>query len=458
MIFSTATFLVFLAILLAAVALARNEVQRRVLIFVASFVFYGWWDWRFCFFLIIASTIDYRLALEIQRARTQPHKRRWLLLSLCSNLGILAVFKYAGWLIRNVNAIAGLDLPVPDIPLPLGISFFTFQAMSYTIDVYRGQFNPTRRWFDFSFSMSFFPHLISGPIVRASHFMPQLAAEHPLRRDQLLDGSAWFAKGFLKKTLIADQVAVCSDTVFADPAFYSSWTCWLAVAAYTAQIYYDFSGYTDMAIGLARMFGFRFPQNFDHPYLSRNITEFWRRWHMSLSSWLRDYLYISLGGNRKGHARTYANLMITMLLGGLWHGASWTFVVWGGLHGGALALHKWMTERWPLPGPLRRAFGLPVTLLFVMACWVFFRSPTFHTAGVMLSRMLFIDPAGCDWPHVQALVAIAAAIAAHAWVARGRALVFDFTRPVHVALLASALIVDLLYTPSVHSPFIYFQF
>jgi alginate O-acetyltransferase complex protein AlgI len=458
MIFSSVPFVVFFAILLGLLAVLRDERQRRVAIFVGSFVFYGWWDWRFCCFLMVASTIDYRLALEIARAATTRSKQRWLLVSLISNLGLLAVFKYLGWLVRNLDAALGLAVPVPDIPLPLGISFFTFQAMSYTIDVYRGHFNPTRRWFDFSFSMTFFPHLISGPIVRASHFMPQLQDEHPLRRGDLLEGVALFAKGFVKKTLLADQLAVYSDTVFADPAFYSSGTCWLAVAAYTLQIYYDFSGYTDMAIGLARMLGFEFPKNFEHPYLSRSITEFWRRWHISLSSWLRDYLYISLGGNRRGTARTYANLLLTMLLGGLWHGASWTFVVWGALHGLALAGHKWLVERWPVPGPLRRACGLPLTLLFVMVCWVFFRAPSFEVAGRMLQKLAFLDSAGCEWRYVQAILVILAAIAAHLWIALGNPLRFDFRRPLFVALLFVALSIDLLYSPSVHRPFIYFQF
>ncbi|HEY4240993.1 MAG TPA: MBOAT family O-acyltransferase [Kofleriaceae bacterium] len=458
MIFSSIPFLIFLPILLGLVWLARTELQRRVLIFVASLVFYGWWDWRFCFFLVAASTIDYRLALEIQAAPTRAQKKKWLALSVCSNLGILAIFKYAGWLVRSVNALTGADLPVPHLPLPLGISFFTFQAMSYTIDVYREQFNPTKRWFDFSFSMSFFPHLISGPIVRASHFMPQLAAEHPLRSDQLLDGLQLFAKGFLKKTLLADQLAVCADAIFVDPSFYSSGACWLGVAAYTLQIYYDFSGYTDMAIGLARMFGFQFPQNFDHPYLSTDLAEFWRRWHISLSSWLRDYLYISLGGNRRGAARTYVNLMITMLLGGLWHGANWTFVVWGALHGVGLAAHRLWSKLLPAPGPIRRALGLPATLLFVMIGWVFFRAPTFAIAGTVLRKLAFVDTIGATWPYVQAIVVITAAIGAHAWVASGRKLGFDLRRPVFVALLIFALALALLYNPAVHSPFIYFQF
>jgi alginate O-acetyltransferase complex protein AlgI len=457
-IFSSAVFLAFLAILLSVVALVRSESQRRVLIFVASLIFYGYWDWRFCFFLVAASTIDYKLALLIQQAPDRKTRRRWLALSVCSNLGLLAIFKYAGWFVANLNDVSGLELPIPDIPLPLGISFFTFQAMSYTIDVYRGQFNPTQRWFDFTFSMSFFPHLIAGPIVRASHFMPQLAAEHPLRKEQVREGLERFSKGFLKKTLLADQLAVCADTVFADPAFYSSETCWLGVIAYTLQIYYDFSGYSDMAIGLAQMFGFKFPENFDHPYLSGSITEFWRRWHMSLSAWLRDYLYISLGGNRRGLSRTYVNLLLTMLLGGLWHGASWTFVVWGGLHGLALAIHKAILDRRAEPGPIRRTFGLPFTLLFVMVCWVFFRAPTFDVAWTMLGKLAFVDAGGAVWPHVQSLLAIGCAVIAHVWVARGYKLAFDFRLPRFVALLAFALVIDLIYSPTVHSPFIYFQF
>jgi len=461
MIFSSATFLVFLAALLVLVALARSETQRKVILFAASLFFYGWWDWRFCFFLVVASVIDYRLALLIHEAPTPALKKRWLILSVTWNLGILAVFKYAGWLLRNLAAVLPLPegtIPTLDIPLPLGISFFTFQAMSYTIDVYRGQFNPTRRLSDFAFSMSFFPHLIAGPIVRAAHFMPQLAGNHPLQRDHLLEGFSRFAKGFLKKTLLADQLAVCADAVFADPTFYSPATCWLGVLAYTAQIYYDFSGYTDMAIGLARMFGYRFPENFDHPYLSHNITEFWRRWHISLSTWLRDYLYISLGGNRRGRAQTYVNLIITMLLGGLWHGANWTFVAWGALHGTALAVHKAWRERWPEPRPVSRVLGPVFTFLFVVLCWVFFRAQDFSTAHTVLAKLAFLSPGGADWPHVQSLVALGLAIAAHAAVVRGTPVRFDLRLPLHLAALFGLLAIDLLYARAGHNPFIYFQF
>ncbi|MGE0396553.1 MAG: MBOAT family protein [Kofleriaceae bacterium] len=459
MIFSSATFLIFLVFVLSIVAIARSETQRRIAIFVASLFFYGWWDWRFCFFLVAASTIDYKLALLIQQSSTQTTKKRWLALSLCSNLGLLAVFKYLGWFVASVNEAFGSNIPVPDIPLPLGISFFTFQAMSYTIDVYRGHFDPSRRWFDFSFSMSFFPHLISGPIVRAAHFMPQLREPHPLRMEDLHDGVARFSRGFLKKTLLADQFAVCADQIFADPAFFSSPSVWVGVFAYSAQIYYDFSGYTDMAIGLARMFGFHFPENFDHPYLSGNITEFWRRWHISLSTWLRDYLYISLGGNRKGRARTYLNLMLTMLLGGLWHGANWTFVAWGALHGIALAVHKLVSERWPEPGPLRRAFGMPITFVFVTLCWVFFRSPTFAEASVVFQKLAFVDSSGAEWMYSFALSGFALAVCSHLYrTLTKQSLSFNFRRPIHVALLAFLLTNTLLFSRTGTNPFIYFQF
>ncbi len=458
MIFSTPTFLAFLGIVLVAVALARSEVQRRAVLFLASLVFYGWWDWRFCFLIVVASFVDYKLALLIQQAPGRPEKRKWLAISVAMNLGLLAIFKYATWLLASLAGAFSLDVDVPEIPLPLGISFFTFQAMSYTIDVYREKFNPTHKMSEFTFSMSFFPHLIAGPIVRASHFMPQLADEHPLRKDELIEGLGRFARGFVKKTLIADNFAICADAVFSDPTFYSSPTVWLGVIAYSGQIYYDFSGYSDMAIGLARMFGYRFPENFDHPYLSRNITEFWRRWHMSLSSWLRDYLYIALGGNRRGPARTYLNLLATMLLGGLWHGASLTFVVWGGIHGIALAGHKLLLDRWPVPGMVRRVLGPPFTLLLVMVCWVFFRSTSFADALEVLGKMAFVEPDGCAWPHVQSLLALALAVGAHIYVALGREVVFDLRKPPVVAMLLFVLVIDLLYAPSSSSPFIYFQF
>lgn len=430
---------------------------------VANFLFYAWWDWRFSLLILVGSFVDFHLAIKIADTAAGHARRLWLLASVTYNLGLLAFFKYTNFLADNVAAAFGTTRDTRfDIVLPLGISFFTFQAMSYTLDVYRGQFPATRRFGDFAFSMTFFPHLIAGPIVRASHFMPQLDGEHPLRLANLNEGGSRFVRGFIKKVLFADTFAVCADQVFAAPSSFSTVTVWLGVFAYSAQIYFDFSAYSDMAVGLARMFGFEFPENFRYPYLASNITEFWRRWHMSLSSWLRDYLYFSLGGNRLGRLRTYRNLALTMLLGGLWHGANWTFVLWGALHGAALALHKWWIEGW---GPTRsdsiplRFAGWAGTFVFVTLCWVPFRSPDMRTAEAVARKLIGLGAGGASWPHVQTLVLMALAATLHAVeAARPGATRLDLARPVHMVACFAALLVALLFSPLGHSPFIYFQF
>lgn len=449
--------------MLGVYAAVRTEAHRRAILMVANFLFYAWWDWRFSLLIIIGAFVDYHLALKIADAASVAIRRGWLAASVCYNLGLLAFFKYANFLADNWAVALGATRDSRfDIVLPLGISFFTFQAMSYTLDVYRGQFAATRRFADFAFSMTFFPHLIAGPIVRASHFMPQLEGDHPLRLSNLELGGSRFVRGFLKKVLFADTFAVCADQIFAAPGFYSTPTTWLGVFAYSAQIYFDFSAYSDMAVGLARMFGFEFPENFRHPYLSTNITEFWRRWHMSLSSWLRDYLYVSLGGNRRGRLRTYLNLALTMLLGGLWHGANWTFVLWGALHGAALAIHKWWME---VRGPQRadsvalRVAGWAATLVFVTLCWVPFRAQDMHTAETIARKLVGLGGAGASWPHVQTLVLLAVAAALHAAeAARPGVTRIHLARPLHVVACFAALLVALLFAPLGHSPFIYFQF
>ncbi len=468
MIFSSAEFFAFLLLLLGLLAVTRAEGARRDILLVASYFFYGWWDWRFCFLLLLCTAVDYTAARAIEAARTPRGRRAWLLVSLVSNLGWLAFFKYTNFFLNDLRplfSLAGVSVPHLNVILPVGISFYTFQSISYVVDVYRGTLPAHRNIRDYMLFVAFFPQLLSGPIVRGAQFLPQMKTLHPLRLDNVRQGVEQFVRGFAKKVLFADTLATFADPVFAHPTSFSSLTCWLGVIAYAGQIYYDFSGYSDMAIGVARMLGIEFPVNFRHPYRSLDITEFWRRWHISLSTWLRDYLYIPLGGNRRGRGRTYLNLALTMLLGGLWHGASWTFVVWGAMHGAALALHKWSME---MRGERREArFGLAgrllswaVTFVFVLITWVFFRSPDFHTAGLMLRQMFTPTAGGIRWAYVQAMVALALAVGSHVWsvLHEDRSPGLDLRRPLAWPALTAVLLLVLLYAPFGTNPFIYFQF
>ncbi len=469
MIFSSIEFFVFLALVLAGLSLSRRESLRRNLLLAASYVFYGWWDWRFCFLILVSTLIDYVVGLRLEASTTPQQRKRWLLVSLTGNLGILGVFKYANFFVQSVAPVLqsmGLPPTHLNIILPVGVSFFTFQTMSYSIDVYRGQLKATRNFRDFALFVSFFPQLVAGPIVRGSEFLPQLEYIHPMRRSNLRPGFETFLRGFVKKVLFADTLAFYVDPVFAHPAAFASTTVWMAVIAYAGQIYYDFSGYTEMAIGVGKMMGFELPENFRHPYLSLNVTEFWRRWHMTLSRWLRDYLYVPLGGNRKGRARTYVNLMLTMLLGGLWHGASWTFVAWGGLHGAALAGHKLLLERQgrragaKVGGFPRALASWLATFVFVLVTWVFFRAQTFSEAWVILRKMAFLDAGGARWFYVNAMTVLALGSLLHLWVLlRGeRDVSLDFRRPLAWPAMAGVVLVLLYFAPFGTSPFIYFQF
>ncbi len=467
MIFSSSEFFVFLAVVLGLLALLRGESARRNTLLVASYIFYGWWDWRFCGLMFGTTAIDYYAARWIERAPTERGRRIGLVVAVVSNLGVLVAFKYTNFFIESLQPLlesAGIRIPHLAIVLPVGISFFTFQAMSYVIDVYRGELRASRSLRDLSLFIAFFPQLIAGPIVRGSWFMPQLDRIHPLSLWNIREGTRHFFRGFMKKVLFADTLAVFVDHVWAHPGDFTAPVVWLAVVAYAGQIYYDFSGYSDMAVGLGRMLGFEFPVNFRHPYRSLDVTEFWRRWHITLSTWLRDYLYIPLGGNRKGRGRTYANLAVTMLLGGLWHGAAWTFVVWGALHGAALALHKlWLEWRGPQarPGTVAgRLISWAGTFLFVLVTWVFFRSPDFQTAAVVLRKMAFLEPGGVRWFYLQAMVIILVAVLLHVTVVlrRDRELLPDLQRPAGWVLLIGGFVLILMFAPLGTSPFIYFQF
>jgi D-alanyl-lipoteichoic acid acyltransferase DltB (MBOAT superfamily) len=409
-IFTTPAFWIFFLVVLAGYSLfCRKLVIRNIYLFLISLFFYFKTGGLFLFLLIFVTAVDYTCGLLINSSKARWSRKFYLLLSLLSNLGLLAYFKYAGFLVEIINNFFGSDIKVYDILssisnaalgtsfdisyiiLPVGISFFTFQSLSYTIDVYRRKMEPVRNIIDFGFYVSFFPHLVAGPIVRASVFIPQIYREYRLSSREFSQALFMISKGLIKKILISNFIAInFIDRVFDAPSLYSGFENLMAVYGYGLQIYCDFSGYTDIAIGVALILGFRLPINFNSPYKASSITDFWKRWHISLSQWLKDYLYISLGGNRKGKLRTYINLMITMLLGGLWHGASLKFIIWGGLHGFGLVVHKiWdsvlgnrSTVRW-----FGRVLGIFITFQFVSFCWIFFRAENMDNVLIMLKQI-----------------------------------------------------------------------
>ena len=398
LIFSSGLFLFLFAGFLFFYGFTRRAPMARI-VYVILFSLYFYYKSSGIYFLLLvfASVSDYWIAHAIYKVRTQRAKY-WLVgLSVLVNLGMLGYFKYTNFLIEIANNLFGQGfLNFQNIFLPVGISFFVFQSMSYTIDICRGQLKPLNNWADYLFYLSFFPQLVAGPIVRAKDFIPQIR-QNPLRVTREMFGMGVFLIliGLFKKAVISDYISLnFVDRIFDEPLLYSGFECLMGIYGYALQIYCDFSGYSDMAIGIALLLGFRFPKNFDAPYKSATITEFWRRWHISLSTWLRDYLYISLGGNRKGRIRTYFNLLVTMVLGGLWHGAAIRFVLWGTLHGVALALHKlWLSV---VPGakvsgyqmhPLSRLAGILVTFHLVCFGWLLFRADSMRTVQLMLHQI-----------------------------------------------------------------------
>ncbi|MDR2120947.1 MAG: MBOAT family protein [Tannerella sp.] len=408
--FSTGLFLfLFIVFYMIFTILRRNTTARIVYVTLFSLYFYYKTSGLWVALLIFAATSDFFIARGIGACGGAGGKRKWLVAaSMCINLGMLSVFKYANLvysLVLTILQSVGSALHIAawerlvfepvDIFLPIGISFFTFQSMSYIIDVYRARVVPLKRWADYLFYISFFPGLVAGPIVRACDFIPQMYKKPVLLREHMGEGLYLIICGLLKKCVISDYISVnFVDRVFDAPALYTGLENLFGVYGYALQIYCDFSGYSDMAIGLALWMGIRFRINFDSPYRSADITEFWRRWHISLSTWLKDYLYIPLGGNRKGAFRTYVNLLLTMLLGGLWHGASWRFMLWGAFHGVSLAVHKWLTRRSGRAEKrqrkmsfLRRAAGIAATFHLVCFGWIFFRADSTGTGCEVLQRI-----------------------------------------------------------------------
>jgi len=480
MLFNSSQFVLFFGVVFAAYWILPWARARLWLLLAASVYFYSCASQWLAVIVVASTTVDYFLARGIDSS-TSPRLRKLLLtINVVGNLGLLCYFKYVNFFLDSIRA--GLEhvgatasLPVLKVIVPIGLSFYTFEAINYVVDVYRGQVRAERDWSKFMLFILFFPHLVAGPIVRAKDFLPQLHRRKRWSWNRALVGVQFLIMGLFKKIAIADRLAQFVDPVFGTDTIapaagdFSTYATWVAVIAYAIQIYCDFSGYTDMAIGCAHLLGYRLAMNFDMPYLATSVSEFWRRWHVSLSSWLRDYLFIPLGGSRGGEWRTARNLMLTMTLGGLWHGASWTFVVWGVLHGACLIVNRLFRrfcEGWPRtaivvasrPGVVA---SWALTLLFVLVGWVFFRAQTFSTAAEVLSALFVPRPGmGCPLPDVGLWVTVALLAVCHVighyrlWPVIQKRL----PAPVLGAGYALALTLALLLAPPSGKAFIYFAF
>ena len=470
MLFPTITFAIFLTIvLLVHTVLLKKPTLWKICMLIASYIFYSWWDWRFLTLIWTSTLVDFWAGQRIENTTSTRRRRSYLLLSVCTNLGILAYFKYAGFFVDSfvdVMGSLGFNLSVEPlrIILPVGISFYTFQTMSYSIDIYRNTLKPTKSLLDFALFVGFFPQLVAGPIVRAKDFLQQLSTNN---REPIQMGRATklILGGLFKKIVIADLLATeIVDGVFRNPAGSTGLETLIGIYGYALQIYGDFSGYSDIAIGIALLLGFQFSDNFNQPYRALSLQDFWRRWHISLSSWLRDYLYIGLGGNRKGKMKTYRNLLLTMLLGGLWHGAAWTFVAWGLLHGGGLAIERAIDERSIEPvdqKPFRRFLRGLFTFHLVCAGWVFFRSVDMERAFEVFAAL------GNSWTSAPSMTwGIVAVLLLGLLMQTCKVGKFDrfwkqfSTLPAVLQGMAIAIVVvgmDLL-GPDGVAPFIYFQF
>ena len=405
MIFSSGLFLFCALLFLPLYMLLRRTTTLRIIyVSLFSLFFYYESSGEYVLILLFAATMDFFIGRAIGRSEDEVYRKRLLLTSICVNIGMLSYFKYFYFLLDlGQMLLASLGIVTePAIPLeardyfiPAGISFYTFQTLSYTADIYRREITPLKRWIDYLFYLSFFPQLVAGPIVRAKDFIPQIYRRPQLLKAEYGEALTLILSGLVKKAIIGDFIgANLVDLIFAEPTRFTGLENLFAVYGYAMQIYCDFSGYSDMAIGIALLLGFRFNINFDSPYQSGNITEFWRRWHISLSTWLRDYLYIPLGGNRKGQIRTYVNLLVTMLLGGLWHGAAVRFILWGAIHGVALALHKLYMQifdalGWRRKKPLKiqRFLGQIITFHLVCFAWIFFRADSMETALSVITQI-----------------------------------------------------------------------
>ena len=473
MLFNSLTFVVFFAIVVAVHSSPIAWRAKKISLLVASYVFYAAWNPPFVLLLIISTMVDWKAAQWIDRADSKARRRMFLALSLATNLGILGYFKYGGFLLENftqmVNSL-GVAYKAPEwsIVLPVGISFYTFQTMAYSLDVYLRRAKPTGSFLDFALFVSFFPQLVAGPIVRPSQLVPQFAAPKQATPQQFYWGLALITIGLFEKVVLADSfLAPAADAAFGAKGALAPLDAWTGVLAFSGQIFFDFSGYSTTAIGAALCLGFALPNNFLFPYAAIGFSDFWRRWHISLSTWLRDYLYIPLGGNKKGRVRTYINLMITMLLGGLWHGASWTFVVWGGLHGLYLGIERFLRETVPSRAFYSTAafkiFLALVTYFAVNITWVFFRASDFGHASMFLASMFGLAEGAKKvlyWNETAPAAIVVAGMVTTHWLMRSVSMEAVVARAPKwlVAAVWSFMVFMLIITQGSDSAFIYFQF
>lgn len=479
MLFPTIDFAVFFLVVFTGSWLLRPYKKAwRWFILAASCVFYGWWDWNYLFILLVSIVLNWALGRAVFASLTPEGERtdrsKWLVRgAVVVNLGILGYFKYFDFFITSISdrmrSIGiDVDMPILDIVLPIGISFFTFQAISYVMDIGRGEWRRPLDFLDFAVYLSFFAHLVAGPIVRASEFAPQLDEQPDPRYVRSGEAFMLIFRGMFKKVVISSFLATqIVDPVFALPDAYGRWAILWAIYAYAIQIYADFSGYTDIAIGVALLLGIRFPQNFDAPYISMSLQDFWRRWHMTLSRWLRDYLYIPLGGNRGSKWFTYRNLFLVMLIGGLWHGANWTFVMWGAIHGGYLVAERIVKGAWKghelgLPPIVVKCLQWFLTFNVVCLAWVFFRATSIDSAFNILGRLVTASDGSVHGVSILLIVVVLASIAsqfvptkypeiAENWFSR-------LAPVIQIAALAGGLVMIDALGPEGIAPFIYFQF
>ena len=472
--FDSFTFIIFFAIVLAVYNLLATWNARKGFLLAASYTFYAAWNPPFLLLLLGSTTLDWWIAQRIDAAERPSTRKHWIAVTLLVNLGVLSFFKYNRFLLDNFAVILGLVgvhyVPARyDIVLPIGISFYTFHSLSYCIDVYRRKFAPTQSWRDYALYVGFFPQLVAGPITRFPQMRAQIENPRRTTRSGLGLGCALIVLGLFEKSVLADSIfAPVADAFFDAAKDASMGAAWSGVFAFSGQIFCDFAGYSTCAIGTALALGFELPINFRYPYAAIGFSDFWRRWHISLSTWLRDYLYISLGGNRRGEARTYRNLMLTMLIGGLWHGAAWTFVIWGGLHGLYLAAERavrehWWPPRWRAPPALQFAYGL-LTLALVSLAWVWFRAPDFTTGLTVFQKLFQLSAptplaAALEAGQKLALGTFAGLICTH-WAFRNRDLKELCKRvpaPL-LGLLLGVLLAMIVLSPGDNHAFIYFQF